>query len=184
MVRILLTLLITACLMLGSFYYLSYNQKFDLQTASKVIIHPTLYTTYRIKGNNMLPNFSDNRYYLASKLSDDVILNRGEVIVTGSPFDYQLHIKRIIGLPGEDIMLKSGRIYINNKILEEPYLAGTYINTISGKYLPEGQHIMIQKDAYFLLNDNRDVIDDSRTWGSVQRIKFFDQLVSCYRNCK
>jgi signal peptidase I len=165
------------------FLCLAYIQKINVATVSKLLFNPFAYATYQIKGNGMFPNFIESRYYISKKLLENEAPLRGEAVIAGSPFDYQLHLKRIVGLPGDTIMLKNGLIYINNSPLAEPYLPSTNSVTSFGKYLPEGESVQVPKGSYFLLNDNRNIDDDSRTWGFVQRVHIHDHVLLCYKNC-
>ena len=69
-----------------------------------------------------------------------------------------IHVKRIIGLPGEKIQIKDGKVYINDSEtpLDEPYLPETPEGDYGPYYVPE--------DSYFMLGDNRNWSKDSRFW--------------------
>ena len=84
---------------------------------------------------------------------------RGDVIIFEYPDDGdKLLIKRVIGLPGEMVIIKDGLVYINGSEvpLEEPYAHGVSRQDF-GPYL-------IPADCYFVLGDNRDNSKDSRYW--------------------
>jgi len=121
-----------------------------------------------VEGASMDPNFGNGNYLIVDqityRLSDP---ERGSVLVFKHPLDNkQFLIKRIIGLPGETVQMKSGIVTIINKenpegfIYKQPYIEFT---TTDNKKLELGP------DEYFVLGDNRPVSSDSRTWGAVHR---------------
>ncbi|MGN6711140.1 signal peptidase I [Anaerocolumna jejuensis] len=84
---------------------------------------------------------------------------RGDIIVFNFPDDEsQKYLKRIIGLPGETVKIKDGKVYINDSKtpLKEDYLKETPV----GDYGP----YTVPKDSYFLMGDNRNDSFDSRFW--------------------
>ena len=82
---------------------------------------------------------------------------RGDVVIFKYPDNEQEnYIKRIIGLPGEVIQIVEGRVYVNNELLDEPYLKETPYGNFGPYEVPEGH--------YFMLGDNRNNSEDSRYW--------------------
>lgn len=128
-----------------------------------------------VSGESMEPTLSDGDNLIVDKLTyrfrDP---ERFDVIVF--PFKYQkdtYYIKRIIGLPGETVMIdKSGNIYINGEILEESY--GREIISINKIGIAD-EPITLGPDEYFVLGDNRNHSSDSRTVevGNIKR----DQII-------
>lgn len=92
---------------------------------------------------------------------------RGDIIVldtnvlTGTSIEDIDYVKRIIALPGEEIDIRGGNVYINGNMLDEPYAVGTtYPN---GEVFP----MVIPEGTYFVMGDNRQVSLDSRQIGVV-----------------
>ncbi len=123
-----------------------------------------------VEGPSMEPNFHSGQYLIVDELSYFFRApHRGEVIVFRYPLmPSEFFIKRIIGLPGETVDIKNGSIFIkpvgSDKEFElnEPYIS----NTI--KTFPNTS-MMLDKDHYFVLGDNRPASSDSRYWGALPK---------------
>lgn len=83
-------------------------------------------------------------------------------------------LKRVIGLPGEQVSEKSGFFYVNGKKLKEPYLSFYTRDSVTKAWR------RLRKDEYFVLGDNRLASCDSRTWGGVPRDRFKGPVVATY----
>jgi signal peptidase I len=121
----------------------------------------------------MHPTYKNGEYLMANKITYKVKEpQRGDVIIFKYS-DTQDFIKRIIGLPGETVMLKDGKIYINGELLDESAYLNSSIYTSGGDFLKEGQSIKVPEGEYFVCGDNRPHSSDSRTFGtiSIDRIK-------------
>ena len=83
----------------------------------------TFIQNFRIEGASMEPNMHDGQYLIISKVAYWFHPpQRGDVVVFDFPRDpNRQFIKRIIGLPGENLEIKQGRVLINSQLLEEPY---------------------------------------------------------------
>lgn len=116
----------------------------------------------RIESISMEPTLYRGEFVLINKIAvfgGD--FRRGDVIVFRYPPDPDVqYIKRIIGLPGDQVLITGGQVYINGNLLSEPYLMAspTYIGIW---HIPPG--------AYFVLGDNRNRSNDSHVWGMVPR---------------
>ncbi len=133
-----------------------------------LLIYLFLWQPHRIKGHSMEPNFHDGELILTNKISYQLHNpQRGDVIVFRAPMEEDKdYIKRIIGLPGERVMVKDGKVYINGHRLEEPYLSSSVV-TQGSYYLPEGQEKIVPPKSYVVMGDNRPFSSDSREWGPV-----------------
>ena len=135
-----------------------------------VVVYLFLYQPHQVKGASMEPNFHDGEYILTNKYEYRFGLpKRGDVIVFRSPQNPDIDfIKRVIGLPGEQVKLINNHYYINGKILNEEYIAKE-LYTYQGSYLKEGQEVTVPEDYYFVSGDNRPRSSDSREFGPISR---------------
>jgi signal peptidase I len=136
-----------------------------------VIVIPVRYFLFQpflVNGQSMEPNFENGDYLIIDEISyrfHDP--QRGEVIVFRYPYDLSKRfIKRIIGLPGETIEIKEGKIFVikeNTEVLEESQYLSKDLET-------QGNiKVSVPKDKFFVLGDNRQVSLDSRIWGLLPR---------------
>ena len=80
-------------------------------------------------------------------------------------------VKRVIGVPGDDIDIRDGNVYLNGVLQEEDY--------VKGKTFQREMHfpMTVEKDKYFVLGDNREVSKDSRTFGLIDRSQVEGKVV-------
>ena len=91
----------------------------------------------------------------------------GDIIVFIFPEDRRKDfIKRLIGLPGDSIEIKDGKVYINNEEFDDPRVKNIYYYN-RGDYGAEGVSIQVPQGKYFVLGDNSGSSHDSRYWGFV-----------------
>ncbi|MDD5110575.1 MAG: signal peptidase I [Patescibacteria group bacterium] len=140
---------------------------------SMAIILPIRYfliQPFYVKGASMEPNFEDREYLIIDELSYRFRQpQRGEVVVFRYPLEpREFFIKRIIGLPGEQVQIADGRVLITPRgqttaiPLDEPYLApGTKIEGTNSVKLGDNE--------YFVMGDNRGSSLDSRVFGGISR---------------
>ena len=146
-----------------------------------VIILPVRYyliQPFFVKGSSMFPNFHDKEYILVDKWTYKLgRAERGDVIVFKSPTNpKEYFIKRIIGLPGETVLVKDNTVTIYNTrypdgfvLSEAPYLAQTddYATLCSGTTSFCGEKVTLGEQQYFVLGDNRKHSSDGRVFGPI-----------------
>ena len=114
----------------------------------------------RIDGSSMEPNLHHGEFVIVSKLNYRFgSPERGDVVVFDFPRNItQEYIKRVIGLPGDQVQIRDGEVYINEVLLSEPYLENE--PNYEGRW-------EVPENTYFVLGDNRNNSSDSHNWGMV-----------------
>jgi signal peptidase I len=114
----------------------------------------------RVDGASMEPTLISGEYVIVSRLSYRLgTPQRGDIIVFHFPRDpKEEYIKRVIGLPGDEVEVRTGAVSINGQPLDETYLKAKMDYTGSWR-IPAGQ--------LFVLGDNRNNSSDSHDWGTV-----------------
>jgi signal peptidase I len=137
-------------------------------TLSYLAISQFIVQPIRVEGTSMYPTLADSGCYWLNRSAYLVgEPQRDDIVALKDPQDNILEVKRIIATPGQSIYLKSGRVYVNGKLLYEPYLLDgtpTYACEKS-----EDEFICVGKDKFFVLGDNRGISLDSRIFGAVPR---------------
>lgn len=135
-----------------------------------MMVYLFLFQPHKVDGNSMYPNFYNKEYILTDKITYRRSgPQRGDVVVFHAPPPNDADfIKRIIGLPGETIMVKEGLVYINGRQLKEVYLPLDLL-TLEKSFLRSGVPYQIPAGYYIMFGDNRNFSSDSREWGPVSR---------------
>jgi len=121
-----------------------------------------------VSGSSMFPTFQDGQYLIIDELSYHFREPaRGDVIVFKPPMNLKTYyIKRIIGLPGETVIINGANIIIKNETHPQGFiLTQPYIETPSDDKIEK----TLGPDEYYVLGDNRTASSDSRYWGTLPR---------------
>jgi signal peptidase I len=143
---------------------------------SYLLVSHFIFESLTVSGRSMYPTLIDNGNYWLNHL---VYLNRepqrADIVAIKDPEDGVLIVKRIIAMPGESVYLNHGRVYVNGRLLKEPYLSD---NTLTYAYEKnENELFVVGKDDYFVMGDNRNNSCDSRTFGPVPRQNILGKVV-------
>lgn len=110
-----------------------------------------------VQGNSMAPTIAAGTTVVIQKSGE---YRRGDIVALESPPDRRVvFVRRIVGLPGETLEVKAGKVVINGTALDEQYVSEPGSYTVPPITLPP--------DQYYVLADNRNAPGDSRTWGPV-----------------
>lgn len=133
------------------------------------VIRTFLVQPFLVNGASMEPNFSSGDYLLIDEITYRLREpSRGEVVVFHYPGNESTYyIKRIIGLPGERLIFKNGKVTVVDKENPDGF-------ALDENYLPKGLgtsggEVSLKNNEYFVLGDNRSYSFDSRSWGSLNK---------------
>ena len=150
----------------------------DLLVAAiaSVLIITFLYQPVRVEGTSMLPRLVDrDRLFINKFVYHFTAIDHGDVVVFHYPRDpAKSYIKRVIALPGDDLRIEHGRVYVNGVKLEEPYVPLEYADTRSVT------EMTIPDDCYYMMGDHRSISSDSRDFGPVERSLVYGKAVFVY----
>ena len=120
----------------------------------------TISARIRVDGRSMEPTLNSGQFVLVNKLAYKLGSPQyGDIIVFHYPRNPdQEYIKRVIGLPGDLVEIKAGQVFVNDQLIDEPYILNepTYQD-----------RVRVPVNALFVLGDNRNNSSDSHTWGAV-----------------
>ena len=158
--------------------YLGISVLADLCVAVVVslVIILFLYQPVRVEGTSMLPQLQDQDRLFINKVAYRMgPIDRGDVVVFLYPHDHtKSYIKRVIALPGDDIRIDHGRVYVNGGQLAEKYVPMRYSDDRSE---PE---MIVPQNEYFVMGDHRSISSDSRDFGPVDRDLIYGKAVFVY----
>lgn len=140
-----------------------------------LITYIFLLRPFQVSGASMDPTFKDKEYILTNLIALRYeTLKMGDVVVFVAPNQENTefkkdYIKRIIGVPGDSIYIKEGRIFRNGIQLDESKYLANDIMTYGGSFMKEGIPVTVPPDSYIVIGDNRPFSSDSREWGFIKR---------------
>jgi signal peptidase I len=157
---------------------LSWFRDLFLSVLIAIVVILFLYQPVKVEGTSMMPNLQNderifiNKFVYRFGISD---IGRGDTVVFLYPGDpTKSYIKRVIGIPGDIVEIDDGKVVVNGKAINEPYVAESFRDQIpmARKEVPA--------DQYFVLGDHRSSSNDSRSWGWVPRQYIYGKAVFVY----
>jgi signal peptidase I len=127
---------------------------------------------YRIDGSSMNPTLENGQYLLINNFS--YYLNEpkhGDIVVFQHPNSDLNLIKRVIGVPGDHVIIQNRQVTVNGVLLAEPYISAD--PTYTGDWI-------VPEDEFFVLGDNRNSSSDSHSWGFLPRENIIGKAIVVY----
>ncbi len=127
------------------------------------LVRQFFFQPYRVEMGSMTPTLHEGDLVIVNKLyKKPGSLERGDIVVFRPPSNQDVsYIKRVIGLPGETVEVRNGKVKINGEELEEDYIS-TATPSLFGPQV-------LQEDEYFVMGDHRNNSLDSRDFGPIEQ---------------
>jgi signal peptidase I len=134
-----------------------------LVTAAFIIVF--VVQPVKVEGTSMQPVLKDQeRIFVNRFIYQFKDVSRGDVVVFRYPNDVnKSFIKRVLAVPGDEIEIRAGMVYLNGRRLEEPYVPREFLDNRSYP------RTIVPPGKYFVLGDHRNSSNDSRNWGFVEK---------------
>lgn len=145
---------------------LSWLKSVAIALVLALLIKEFVYTPVTVSGQSMEPTFESDHRIVITKLHK---IERFDLIVFHSPDSEDDFIKRVIGLPGDYIVMKDDRLFINGEEYEESYLTSHKEKLHEGQRLTENLEVEVPEGHYYVLGDNRQRSTDSRMIGFIDK---------------
>ncbi|QQK79480.1 signal peptidase I [Salicibibacter cibi] len=133
------------------------------------IVRTFLFANYMVHGESMMPTIESEERLIINKISYEFSEpDRNDLIVFNATEEND-YIKRVIGIPGDDVSYENDTLYINDEAVEEPFLDHAYNGEITEDFTLEEltSEPVVPDDHLFVLGDNRNNSQDSRNIGFV-----------------
>jgi signal peptidase I len=159
-----------------------YLQPIVIAVLVAIFVRTFVVQAFRIPSGSMEPTLLVGDYILVNKFIYGIVIpythirlfpyhkpHRGDVVVFIYPVNpAQDFVKRVIGTEGEKVQIIQNRIYVNDRLISDPW--GHFTYKWPAEYLQMMENfgpVVVPKDSLFVLGDNRENSDDSRFWGFV-----------------
>jgi len=149
---------------------------FIISVMASFFIITFLYQPVKVEGTSMQPELRDQDRLFVNKFAYNFEkISRGDVVVFYYPRDTQKsYIKRVIGLPGDDIRIDDGRVFVNGQRIDESYVPKRFRDVRSMA------DMVVPQDEYFVMGDHRSISSDSRDFGPVIRKLIYGKAAFIY----
>jgi len=135
-----------------------------------VILFLAVLGTAKVSGSSMYPTYVDGERVMLWKVSS--VYDRGEVVAVKMPTGDE-YIKRVVAVPGDEIEVRDGSVWVNGTQLEESYAQGVTEEETGSVVYP----LTLGEDEYFVLGDNREESIDSRAFGAVKESQIIGRVI-------
>jgi len=144
--------------------------------ATAIFIVVFIVQPVKVEGTSMQPQLIDQeRIFVNRFIYRFTDIRPGDVVVFWYPRDKsKSFIKRVVGIPGDEVEIRYGSVYVNSAKIDEPYLKPEFRDHESFR------KVRVPEDRFFVLGDHRNSSNDSRNWGFVPRELIYGKAIFGY----
>lgn len=121
-----------------------------------------------VPSDSMSPTIEPKDFIVYQKKFNEI--KRGDIVGFQDPYGDEIFIKRVVALGGETIEIEDGKVYLNGKVLEEPYLKEEMLGDMEATVIPENE--------LFVMGDNRNSSADSRVFGTIKESEIKGKFIA------
>lgn len=144
---------------------ISWMQSLAIACILAIVIRQFLFTPVIVSGQSMEPTFEDANKIIISKIHK---VERFDLVVFHAPNSDHDFIKRVIGLPGDTIVMQNDRLTINGKEYREDYIQSSKEKMFKGQKYTQDFTVEVPEGCLYVLGDNRRNSTDSRILGCIE----------------
>ncbi|HUA65988.1 MAG TPA: signal peptidase I [Alphaproteobacteria bacterium] len=139
-----------------------------LSALSFLFVTHFIFQSVQVQGPSMYPTLINGDFYWLDRLAYEIRKPQsGDIVALRDPSGHGFDVKRIIAIPTDSVYIKGGKVYINGKLLQEPYLPAK-MRTFAYADQPD-ELFCLARDQFFVMGDNRGNSCDSRSFGAIPR---------------
>lgn len=139
-----------------------------LSTLSYLFVTHFIFQSVQVQGPSMYPTLINGNFYWLDRLAYEIRKPQpGDIVALKDPSGIGFDVKRIIAVPTESVYIDGGKVYVNGKLLREPYLPAK-MRTFAYAERPD-ELFCLARNQFFVMGDNRGNSCDSRSFGAIPR---------------
>jgi signal peptidase I len=139
-----------------------------LAALSFLLISHFVFQSVQVQGPSMYPTLINSNIYWLDRFAYELHDPRpGDIVALKDPSGLGFDVKRIIAVPMQSVFINGGKVYVDGKVLPEPYLP-RHVHTFAYEDYPD-KLVILAPGQFFVMGDNRGNSCDSRTFGPISR---------------
>ncbi len=147
-----------------------------LATLSFLLVSHFVFQSVQVQGPSMYPTLVNANFYWVNRMAYELHEPRpGDIVAIRDPSGHGFDVKRIIAVPTQSVYINKGKVYVDGKVLREPYLP-PHVYTFAYEEKAD-EFFCLAPDQFFVMGDNRGNSCDSRSFGPIPRDLILGRII-------